>query len=544
MNKLILIVLTLCFPLFLVAQQKTEVGLMIGGANYQGDLASAKRLSLKQTQVGGGIYARYHVGRKFSLRGSVFYSKLKGDDLNFVDEAAWRADRALNFSNPVYEISFTPEWHFMGNTIQRTRVRPYAFAGIGAAFTNPTNNLAEKDKAAVELEPGYYPASHFSFPIGGGINFDVNEKFTLGVEASSHFPLTDYLDGISESANPNKKDWFIFGGITLGYKIGRTSPKLVDTDGDGVYDTRDKCPLIAGDLRGCPDTDKDGIADIKDACPDIAGSKKMKGCPDTDNDGVADLNDACPDEKGLVALGGCPDRDVDGIADANDKCPDLAGSLASNGCPDDSDGDGVYDIADNCPDIKGDLDGCPDTDKDGIADAFDNCPNVAGLEGMNGCPDSDGDGIADAFDNCPQTAGIPGNQGCPDVFVTRGNEINESPMATSGYTYLVDDVYFGTTRVKISDVELQKLDEVARVMMTNQNYNLKIIGHTDDSGDVALNDHLSMRRARRCYKYLATQGVPLARMTFEGFGATQPKYDNSTEQGKEKNRRVEFAFLQ
>ena len=80
-------------------------------------------------------------------------------------------------------------------------------------------------------------------------------------------------------------------------------------------------------------------------------------------------------------------------------------------------------------------------------------------------------------------------------------------------------------------------------MTENPDFNLKIIGHTDDSGDVKLNDHLSMRRARRCYKYLAAKGIALSRMTFEGFGATSPKSDNSTEEGKQLNRRVEFAFL-
>ncbi|HFB99654.1 MAG TPA: OmpA family protein [Phaeodactylibacter sp.] len=541
MNKLILFVFSLCFSSLLMAQQKAEVGLLLGGANYQGDVASSKVFSFKQTQAAGGVYARYNVGRHFSLRGSFFYTKLKGDDLNFVDEATWRADRGFSFSNPVYELSFTPEWHIFGNTIKRKMFRPYLFAGIGAAFTNPTNNLVEKDIYAVENEAGYYPSNHFSFPIGGGINFDLGEKLTLGVEASSHFPLTDYLDGISEAGNPDQKDWFVFGGVTLGYKFGKTTPKFVDTDGDGVSDDKDLCPLLAGKLQGCPDTDGDGIADRKDKCPDLAGSKHLKGCPDTDGDGIADTEDKCPNTKGVAGLNGCPDADADGIADADDKCPELAGSIAANGCPDDADGDGIADASDDCPHLKGSINGCPDMDKDGIADKYDNCPEVAGLNSMNGCPDTDGDGIADRYDNCPEVAGVAFNKGCPDALVSKGTD--EYIPASSTYTYLVEDVYFRNTRAKISDSEIQKLNEVARVMQENPNYNLKIKGHTDDTGDTALNDHLSMRRARRCYKYLAAQGIALSRMSFEGYGATEPKYDNTTEEGKKKNRRVEFAFL-
>ena len=547
MNKLILILVSLFLPALIMAQSKAEVGLMLGGANYQGDIASSKTFSFKQTQAAGGIYARYHVSRHISLRGSLFYSKLKGDDLEFVEEGAWRADRGFNFTNPVYELSFTPEFYILGNTIKRKSLRPYIFIGIGAAFTNPENNLVEKDIDAVENEPGYYPTSHFSFPIGAGINFDINDKFTLGLEASTHFPLTDYLDGISEAANPDKRDWFVFGGLTLGYKFGAIVPTYVDTDGDGVNDDVDLCPLVSGKLKGCPDSDSDGIADLQDACPDLAGDKRLKGCPDADSDGIADVDDQCPNTRGVKALNGCPDSDADGIADINDSCPDLAGTLAGKGCPDDTDGDGVYDTVDNCPTEKGNLNGCPDADLDGIADADDFCPLVAGNKNTKGCPDSDSDGIADAMDDCPLVPGISNNKGCPEVFVTRGNEVvdrsTETAVNTSGYTYLVNDIYFNNTRVKISENEISKLDDVARLMKEDPSLNLKIKGHTDDTGDIKLNDELSMRRARRCYKYLAAKGIALNRMTFEGLGGTEPKYDNSTEEGKKLNRRVEFAFI-
>ena len=557
MKKLIFNALLMCLPIFLVAQQDTEVGLLLGGANYLGDVSSNKDFTFEQTQAGVGLYARRHLNRHFSLRGTFFYAQLEGDDLNFIDEDAYRANRAFNFTTPVYEFSFTPEWHPFGNTIQRTNVRPYLFAGIGAVFTNPKTNLAEKDANAVELEPGHYSTSHFSFPFGGGVNFDLSEKMTLGLEASAHFPLTDYLDGISESANPGKDDWFFFGGVTLGYKIGEIIPEIVDTDGDGLKDDVDLCPLLVGTIQGCPDADSDGIADTKDDCPSLPGPEAFNGCPDTDADGIADKNDKCPDVSGLAALNGCPDMDADGIADVDDKCPDLAGSLTGKGCPDDTDGDGVYDITDDCPTIAGILNGCPDVDKDGIADRNDKCPDVAGISSMGGCPDSDGDGIVDAEDNCPKSAGLASNNGCPtsettepatvtDVLVSKGEEgTNVEVIASTSRSinYLVEDVYFHQTRAKIFEEEFSKLDKVVRLMKDNPNYNLKIKGHTDDSGDVKLNDHLSMRRARRCYKYLAAKGISLSRMTFEGFGASEPKSDNSTDEGKKLNRRVEFAFL-
>lgn len=114
-----------------------------------------------------------------------------------------------------------------------------------------------------------------------------------------------------------------------------------DTDGDGIFDSRDKCPTVPGVAKyeGCPvpDTDKDGIFDDKDKCPEMAGYPELDGCPypDRDKDGVTDNKDRCPDEPGSTKNDGCPitDRDNDGVPDATDRCPDEAGPASNQGCP-------------------------------------------------------------------------------------------------------------------------------------------------------------------------------------------------------------------
>lgn len=73
---------------------------------------------------------------------------------------------------------------------------------------------------------------------------------------------------------------------------------------------------------------------------------------DTDGDGIADKNDTCPLDYGLEAFGGCPDSDGDGVEDSEDLCPELYGLEEFDGCPD-SDDDGVEDRIDDCPEIKG-----------------------------------------------------------------------------------------------------------------------------------------------------------------------------------------------
>lgn len=97
---------------------------------------------------------------------------------------------------------------------------------------------------------------------------------------------------------------------------------LVDTDGDGIPDVRDRCPADPEDKDGvqdedgCPDPDNDGdgLLDAKDKCPmepeDVDGFQDEDGCPDPDNDGdgLADTLDKCPNEAGLASEGGCPKR--------------------------------------------------------------------------------------------------------------------------------------------------------------------------------------------------------------------------------------------
>lgn len=114
---------------------------------------------------------------------------------------------------------------------------------------------------------------------------------------------------------------------------GFSLKKKADSDGDGISDSKDECPLDFGpkDNAGCPypDQDGDGVLDSEDKCPTIAGT--VNGCPDQDGDGVPDTEDKCPSQAG--ADGGCPevvDTDGDGVPDAEDKCPNEAGEFG--GC--------------------------------------------------------------------------------------------------------------------------------------------------------------------------------------------------------------------
>ena len=87
------------------------------------------------------------------------------------------------------------------------------------------------------------------------------------------------------------------------------------------------------------------------------------------------------------------------------------------------------------------------------------------------------------------------------------------------------------------------LDQVAQTLVAYPNTLIDIYGHTDPSGGDAINIPLSRNRAESVANYLAARGVNRARMATQGFGSSQPIADNSTEAGRQQNRRVELRVV-
>ena len=312
-----------------------------------------------------------------------------------------------------------------------------------------------------------------------------------------------------------------------------------DTDGDGLMDKEDECPEIAGlvEFKGCPDSDGDKIIDKLDDCPEIAGLAEFKGCPDSDGDKIIDKLDDCPEIAGLAEFKGCPDTDSDGIKDSDDACPQNAGPKENQGCPD-KDSDGLFDFIDACPEMAGpkENNGCPwpDTDGDGILDKDDACPLLKGPKANMGCPykDTDGDGLLDKDDDCPNTAGPIENKGCPIIEV----EIVEV-LRTA-----FDNLEFESGKDIILEVSKVALDELADVLIKKATWKLEISGHTDNIGGENFNLVLSKKRAEALKNYLIFKGVDTNRLITFYFGETQPLIDNTTLEGRKKNRRVEMKI--
>ena len=361
--------------------------------------------------------------------------------------------------------------------------------------------------------------------------------------------------------------------------------------------TNEGCPL------GDPDTDKDGICDEWvtqknmldqydgicsgiDKCPTEPGEAYANGCPmdnpDIDGDSlcagwVTEKNmqaqfkdvchgiDKCPTENGPEWNKGCPaedpDGDKDGVCDAwvskqkmldkfkdvctgIDRCPDEEGPAWNKGCPaenPDSDGDSLCDawvgkqkMFEQFKDI------CHGTDR---------CPDEAGPEWNKGCPmdddpDADKDGVCSEWvstkklqkqfesvctgiDRCPDVPGDDGF-GCPKKAVEK-----------------LTGVTFKPGKATLESNAKNILKAVAKKLVSDDSYkelNIVIQGHTDNKGKDATNQKLSEKRAQEVMKTLIKFGVKKNRIKAVGLGASCPVDDNSTEDGREMNRRIEMHF--
>lgn len=104
-------------------------------------------------------------------------------------------------------------------------------------------------------------------------------------------------------------------------------------------------------------------------------------------------------------------------------------------------------------------------------------------------------------------------------------------------------INFATDQAEILPDSQEQIDQIIALLKDNANLKLGIYGHTDNTGDAAHNLKLSEQRAQAVVAALTKAGIDANRLTAKGFGDTQPVADNTSDEGKAKNRRVELVKL-
>lgn len=387
---------------------------------------------------------------------------------------------------------------------ERRRLKPFGQIGLGVQSWNSSPEVPAAGEG--ELDSWLVTA-------GGGIRFRIGAHTQIRAEFEDQYSIAEVHSDILINVGVS----WVFGG-------GRPP----DTDADGVLDLEDRCP----------DTPKGALVDKHDGCP-----------WDIDRDGIMEGLDQCAatPEGWPVDEKGCPlEADGDAVPDGLDKCADTPkGAIVdASGCPADSDKDGIFDGIDRCTGTPAGAlvdaadsptAGCPhDTDVDGVPDGVDECALTPPGAVVNdkGCPqDSDGDKVLDGIDQCPDT---PRGQkidkeGCPRVRLDK-----TEPQVLQNVKFHGMELYPG------SEGWLALLVDAATYW---QDVVFEVGIYTDNEGGTGANRAAAQRRAEVLKAWLIQQGIPASRFVMKAYGPVNFIADNSTEEGRDKNRRVEVKRL-
>jgi len=107
-----------------------------------------------------------------------------------------------------------------------------------------------------------------------------------------------------------------------------------------------------------------------------------------------------------------------------------------------------------------------------------------------------------------------------------------------------DTIYFDPNKTNINPTAAKALDRNGMILKQNPNIKVEIGGHTDGEGSEKANQMISEKRALSAKKYIQDKfNIPDSRLKVKGYGSTKPVADNKTQEGRSKNRRVEFKVI-
>lgn len=115
--------------------------------------------------------------------------------------------------------------------------------------------------------------------------------------------------------------------------------------------------------------------------------------------------------------------------------------------------------------------------------------------------------------------------------------------AEDGTTAILQNIFFDVDKFDLKQKSVTELQKILRFLKENPAVKVEISGHTDNSGSPAYNKQLSEKRAQAVNNYLIEKGIAPGRLVTKGHGSDRPIADNATEEGRQRNRRIEFKVL-
>lgn len=128
-----------------------------------------------------------------------------------------------------------------------------------------------------------------------------------------------------------------------------------------------------------------------------------------------------------------------------------------------------------------------------------------------------------------------------DFVSTQTFEFGLTPIKKDS-TVVLNNIEFEFAKASLTPDSKAGLDDLSRFLSENPDVQINIVGHTDNVGSETINERLSNERAKAVYDEMVKRGIEPSRMKSEGKGSKEPVATNDTEEGRAKNRRVEFTI--
>jgi outer membrane protein OmpA-like peptidoglycan-associated protein len=126
-------------------------------------------------------------------------------------------------------------------------------------------------------------------------------------------------------------------------------------------------------------------------------------------------------------------------------------------------------------------------------------------------------------------------------------DFNLAPIETTkleeNAVITMNNIFFDFDKSLLKPESAPELDRLVNMLKEQTSMKIEISGHTDDLGTEQYNLALSERRAKNVIAYLVRSGIDQKRISVQYFGESKPVDSNETEEGRQKNRRVEFKIL-
>jgi outer membrane protein OmpA-like peptidoglycan-associated protein len=443
---------------------------------------------------GGDLAIRYSLSRVFTLGVMGGFDVIESKNSN------------IQLNNVALKHSFIQDHGFSGDAVcwvhtnAGKTVSPYIYFGVGAFMYK---RIVENDVQWPESKS--YTTLHI--PVGVGLDIALTKNVAISAEVGARVLdnwSDNYLDG---AENFMGTDWYATGRLGLNIYLGSSADD--DNDGDGLTNGDEK---TLGTDPNKSDTDGDGLSDFEEVV-------KQKTSPikaDSDGDGLNDGDEVIKYHTSALKT----DSDGDGLSDGEEVTKYKTDPLKT-----DTDGDGLSD-ADEVQKTHTD----PlkvDTDGDGLKDGEE--VNQYHTDPLKA--DTDGGTVPDGTEVARASNPLDPNDDIPKPKVQ---------TIEIGKAIVLEGIVFASGKSTIQPESETTLMEAFNTLKDNPAIGVEIRGYTDNVGKAAANKKLSLARAEAVRSWLVKKGVDSTRLGVKGYGPENPISENSTPEGRQKNRRIEF----